>query len=506
VKGQELRSSAALAGLGLTIAEAAEAMGAAVSAPGDNRLAAKISGVATDSRAAGPGLIFFALKGERVDGHEYLAKAAAAGAVAAVVRDKARIPSSVSKSAVLLRTPDTTTALGQLAAMVRKRVAPVLAAVTGTSGKTTVKELLRSALVAAAGDPAKVLSTSGNLNNHVGLPLTLLSMGPETRLAVVEMGASAPGEIEYLTALAKPDVGVVTMAGAAHLEGFGSLAGVAKAKGELYLGLSRGAVAVVNSHDGPMVERGLRFPGNKLYFGLADLPGPVSRGRRRRSGLAEPQVRAAILRTQGLAGQRLSLSGPGLGAEGLTVDLKLPGRHNALNAAAAAAAALAMGLEWEAIGRGLAEAGPVAGRLAPSKGVAGYRLIDDSYNANPDSMAAALEFLTSLTGTKAAILGDMLELGEESEAAHRRIGSLASRLDHLALVGPAARLIGEAALSAGLPSGRAGFFDDALKAAAWAAKAVQPGAAILIKGSRAMGLERAVARLSVPSRGEAERS
>ena len=525
----ELRSGPAFADLGLSLLEIAAAVGrppaskeleaksgrgSEGSSGADSRGAAslgadsweaasweaKVSGVATDSRAAGSSMVFFALKGDNADGHDFLPQALAKGAMAAVVEDGHEALLKAPENAVLIRVPDTTAALGDLARSVRARVAPKVAAVTGSSGKTTVKELLRSIFELAAGDPATALATAGNLNNHVGLPLTLLSMGPETRLAAVELGASRAGEIAWLTSVSKPDVGVVTMAGEAHLEHFGSVEGVARAKGELYSGLGPAAVAVVNLHNRLMGDQAANFPGNKLYFGLSDAKVSLkpALGAGGRLGGVGAKVLATIASDLGMNGQKLVLRGPGLGLDGVSVDFKLRGRHNALNAAAAAAASVALGLDWEHIARGLAAAEPPAGRLAALKGAGGVWVIDDSYNANPNSMEAAMAFLGSLAGRKAAILGDMLELGDESAALHRRLGEAAARigLEKLALVGTEVGPALDAAIEAGLGASQVKRFDDPREAALWAAKGLASGASVLVKGSRAMALEKAVAALA----------
>ncbi|MDR2454994.1 MAG: UDP-N-acetylmuramoyl-tripeptide--D-alanyl-D-alanine ligase [Deltaproteobacteria bacterium] len=512
-QGPDLKSGPGFEALGLRLSEVA-AYALASSAEGRSEASSQkaerlpglspeiwerqVKSVATDSRAVEPGAVFVALKGESRDGHAYIPKALEAGAMAVIAQEGHDGLRGLPDGAVIIKVADTTAALGQLAKSVRLRVDPLVAAVTGSAGKTTVKEFLRSIFEAAAGDSSKVLATSGNLNNHVGLPLTLLSMGPQTRLAAVEMGASNPGEIAYLTKIAKPDAGLVTMAGAAHLEYFGSLEGAAAAKGELYQGLSASSVAVVNCQDRLMTEEALRFPGNKLFFGLAD---PRQKGPekiRGKGGALYPMVSASVVRDNGLSGQRITLKGPGLGSTGASLDLKLCGPHNALNASAAAAASIALGLGWREIAVGLSKTEPAEGRLRAKEGAGGILVIDDSYNANPESTEAALLFLKSLPAIRAAILGDMLELGRQSKELHQRVGRLAaeSGLRRLALVGRLSRQIGEAAEEAGMDKDYIGYFDDPEEAARFAAKSLPAGSVVLVKGSRAMALEKAAGLLA----------
>jgi UDP-N-acetylmuramoyl-tripeptide--D-alanyl-D-alanine ligase len=353
-------------------------------------------------------------------------------------------------------------------------------AVTGSNGKTTVKEMLAAVLKL---EDRHLLATAGNFNNLVGLPLTLFRLARETRIAVLEMGMSAADEIARLTRIAEPDVALVTSVGPAHLEFFGSVAKVAKAKGELFAGLKEDALAVVNDDDPFLRREAARFAGNHLYFG-ATVRSEVRLGR------VEPR----------LSGQRLTLYGPGA-ARGRRVEIKLPGRHNAQNALAAAAAALGAGADWDRIQQGLESVRGLPGRLDPFQ-VNGGRLwvLDDSYNANPDSMSAGLAVLAGFKtrGRRGAILGDMLELGAKGPALHRRIGRLAAGLglDYLALVGPLSVGIARAARRAGLARQAVEEFADPEEAAAWVL-AEWPRGAVLVKGSRGICLDRVVEYLRV---------
>jgi UDP-N-acetylmuramoyl-tripeptide--D-alanyl-D-alanine ligase len=370
--------------------------------------------------------------------------------------------------------------------------------VTGSVGKTTVKEILKSIFTCSAAkgetsrlgedtsddpDGPRVVTTFGNYNNSVGLPLTLLSMGPKTRLVAAELGANHLGEIEALTKICEPDVGLVTALGAAHMEYFGSLERVAQAKGELYLGLKEDAVAAINIHEPELVKIAQKFLGRKVFFGF------------KASG-ADLEVEK--VKDMGVMGQRLCFSGPMVGKSPLTLDLSLAGDHNALNAAAAAIVARILGISWVDIASGLTETSAAPGRLKISKSPQGIWVIDDSYNANPTSMTAALDFLAGLEGPRAAILGDMLELGDNSQKWHKEIGQKAStaNLTRLAVVGKLAKTIGEAAIEAGFVEEKVGFFEDPQKAAQWLiqglSQEMQPELSVLIKGSRVIGLERAV--------------
>ncbi|MDR1296247.1 MAG: UDP-N-acetylmuramoyl-tripeptide--D-alanyl-D-alanine ligase [Deltaproteobacteria bacterium] len=508
-----LTSGPGLGGFGLALDDvAAFCRGGAAGRGGDGRRtggagrrtggAVPVTSVTLDSRLAGPGSVFVALKGEARDGHEFVPMALGGGALAAVVgRDHRAGDAGEDK---LVRVDDTLKALGRLAAAVRVKSGALVAAVTGSVGKTTVKEFLRH-IFASYLSPEEFHFTKGNFNNHVGLPLTLLSLTPKTRVAVVEMGAGGFGEVAELTAMARPDVGLVTGAAEAHLEFFGSVEGVARAKGELYRGLPEGAVAVVNASDGLMVAQSENFFGNKLFFGLGPAvekaPDPA-RGPGRDAG--KPRVLVEGVVDGGLAGQTVTLSGPGLDGT-ISARLSLPGRHNALNAAAAAAAALAAGAGWPEIKAGLEAARSFPGRLRVREAPGGLRVVDDCYNANPGSMAAALEFLGTLAGASpvGAILGDMLALGEFSEERHLRLGRQAARagLSLLALVGEMAPAVARGVRSAGesgggsVPEGMTRIFESPVEAARWARSAAPPGAVVLVKASRDMGLEAAVMEL-----------
>ncbi len=425
--------------------------------------------VSTDSRTLAAGDLFVALRGEHFDGHDYAAAAAARGACAAVVARELTldIPQVV--------VADTLAALGATAGAWRGQFTLPLVGVGGSNGKTTTKELLAEILRCSG----KVLATHGNLNNHIGVPLTLFRLTRDHGAAVVEMGANHAGEIAALARIAQPTVGLVTNAGAEHLEGFGSLEGVARAEGEMFAGLGYGATAVINADDVFCgLWRGLSKAGRTVTFGLAE--GADFRARPLSFGIGD-----------GAWISRFELDCPaGRGV----VQLALPGRHNVLNATAAAAAAWACGAVLEDIVTGLGAVRPVSGRLELKRLPGGAWLIDDTYNANPSSALAGLEVLTELDGERWLVLGEMAELGEHATAAHVDVAYAARRsgVSKLFAVGAATRPTVEA-FGAG---GR--WFADAGALIAALAGAAPAGTTVLVKGSRVNRLERVVGALLAP--------
>jgi len=436
--------------------------------------AASFTGVATDSRALGRGALFVALRGERYDANHFAAEAAGAGAAGVVVE---RVPAELEgfRDLTILTVPDGLRALQDLASDLRRRLDPCVLAITGSNGKTTTKEMLAAILVAAGG-AAGVLKTRVNLNNLIGVPLTLLRLTGAERHAVVEMGMNAPGEIRRLTEIADPDVGVITNVAPAHLEGVGSIEGVARAKGELFAGMRPDATAIVNADDPHVVALGAAFAGRVVRF----------------SALDGGDVRAEDVRTdaQGAPGFRLFV-----GDARADVQLRISGRHNVANALAAAAAAYAVGVGIEAIAAGLGAALPVGSRMRVCPLPSGITVIDDSYNANPASMAAALRSLREAPAARRiAVLGDMLELGPDADALHRETGRLAGELgvDTLYLFGEHAPATAAGAREGGLaaavvrelPTHAA--IGEALRAM------LRPGDWVLVKGSRGQRMEEVV--------------
>jgi UDP-N-acetylmuramoyl-tripeptide--D-alanyl-D-alanine ligase len=435
-------------------------------------------GVSTDTRTIAAGSCFVALKGERFDGHDFLAQAARAGAACAVVAGSRA--ASGPAGLPLLAVPDTLAALGALARHHRRRFRIPLVAVTGSNGKTTTREMI-AAVLATRGP---VLKSEGNLNNEVGVPLTLFGLSADHQAAVVEMGMNHPGEIARLAAVAEPQVGVVTNAAPAHLAGLGSVDAVADAKAELYRGLPPGGVAVANADDARMLKRAQQSGRHLITFACG-------RGRR-------GDVVALEVLSHGEGGLRFLL---GIGNRELEVRLGLVGEHNAVNAAAAAAAAVALGCTDKEIVQGLSAVRPVGRRLRLEALASGVFLVDDCYNANPLSMRAALDTLGALArargGRPVAVLGDMLELGPAEAEAHRDLGAAAAGagLSWLASFGPRSRATAEAARAGGLADGAAFHTEDLATLTAFVVDRLRPGDVLLVKGSRGMKLERLVEAL-----------
>ncbi len=421
---------------------------------------AEFSGACIDTRKLKGGELFVALPGANTDGHSFVSAAAqdcAAGALVAREVD-ANLPQVVVGDVLL--------ALQRYAAHHRARFAGPVLAVTGSNGKTTTKQMLAAILAGRYGADA-VLYTEGNLNNHIGVPLTLLRLGARHRAAVIEMGANHAGEIAQLASLARPGIGLVTLAGAAHLEGFGSVEGVARAKGELFTALPQGGTAVINADDRYVgLWRELAGHCRRVEFGFAAAAGFRARDIRDHNG-----------------GQRFLLLTP----DGET-EIKLPliGRHNVMNALAAAAAVQAAGAGLTDIAAGLAQMRNVAGRLAPQAGLHGAAVVDDSYNANPTSMRASLEWLGTQGGRRWFAMGDMAELGADAAHWHREIGALAraNGVERLYALGPLSR---EAVQSFGA-GGR--HFGSHAELAEALTHELAAGITVLVKGSRSAQMER----------------
>jgi len=425
------------------------------------------SAVSTDSRGLTGGELFVALRGERFDAHSFLAQARDSGAIGALV--SARTPGDWPQILV----PDTRIALGRLASFWRAEFGSRLIAVTGSNGKTTVKEMLR--LVLGAKGP--VLATRGNLNNDIGVPLTLLRLQGEP-YAVVEMGANHPGEIRYLSRMARPDIVVLNNVGAAHLEGFGDRAGVARAKGEIVEGLGPDGVVVLNADDewAPL-WRELAKKRRVIGFGVKR-PADVT--------VVPGSVKIRWLET----GFRTSfVLDSWIGR--LPIDLALAGQHNIMNALAAASVGLAEGIALADVQHGLAQIEAVPGRLQSSVAASGAHLVDDTYNANPDSVAAAIAVLSSAPGERWLVLGDLAELGPESGALHAQLGAQAraSGVDRLCSVGHAS-----AAATEAFGKG-ASHFDTQEALVADIYPQLGPDSYVLVKGSRSSAMERVVQRL-----------
>lgn len=389
-----------------------------------------VQGVSTDTRTLQPGDLFVALRGEQFDAHEFLEDVRNAGAIAAVVEaGNPMLTSPALEGWPLIVCDDTRHALGTLGQVWRARYELPVVAITGSNGKTTTKELVAHLFRSDVGDDA-VLSTLGNFNNEIGLPLTLLRLGPQHRYAVIELGMSHPGEIAALAQLAQPTIAIVTNAQRAHLAGVGSLAGVAEEKGSLFDAVPEGGAAVVNLDD-PHAQSWLDRvrPGRRIL-------GTHVTGVAREPAIMAPAFAAEVVR-QTAEGQILCVRSSGGDVQ---VSLPLAGLHNASNAIQAMAAGYAAGLELAPMAQALESFGGVSGRLQQKRGCAGAMVIDDTYNANPDSMRAAITVLTSDAAAADTILviGDMGEVGDEAAALHAEVGRYAAELGVGALyaVGP----------------------------------------------------------------------
>ena len=426
---------------------------------------AKIDRVTTDTRKVEAGGLFIALKGEKFDAHEFAADAIAAGAAALVVSK--RLPVDVPQLVVA----DTRIALGQLGAWVRQQVPARVVGLTGSSGKTSVKEMA-AAILRQCGN---VLYTAGNFNNDIGVPLTLLRLTAEHDFAVIEMGANHLGEIAYTTDLARPETALVNNLSAAHLEGFGSLAGVAQAKGEIYEGLPANGIAILNadSNDWPHWQRHLA---NKIVWRFSpEAAADVD--------FYATDVKLSPLKTE------FTLHTP---QGNVGVLLPLPGRHNIANALAASALALSVGATLDAVCEGLSTLQAVPGRLFPIALSEGKTLLDDSYNANVGSMTAAAQTLAEMPGYRVMALGDMAELGAETENCHRQVGEAIREagIDKVFTIGHASRVISDV-------SGCGEHLQDkaALTARLTSLLSEHAVITILIKGSRSAAMEQVVRAL-----------
>jgi UDP-N-acetylmuramoyl-tripeptide--D-alanyl-D-alanine ligase len=461
-----------------TLEQAAWAAGAQIAQRGRLGDREELDGVSTDSRVAAQGALFVALVGETFDGSLFAANAVRGGCAAVLVPSSsaARVGAdlrSAGVSAAILTAPDTGRAMGKLAQAWRARMADLrVVAITGSAGKTSTKELV-AAVLGAAG---QTLKTEGNLNNEVGVPLTLLRLEPQHRFAAIECGMNHLGEIARLAAWSDPDVGIVTNVAAVHLEGLGSIEGVAHAKGELFHMLRPAGVAVANADDPRVLAQAILSKRKLLTFGRAE----------------GASVRLLEAKHEG-DGIRAKMSF--LDGTPRDVSLRLIGLHNALNAAAAAAAGVALAIDPETIVRGLGEAQTPGRRMRPVPLSEGRLLLDDCYNANPASTAAALDTLAELArgrGRPIAILGDMLELGPGELDLHREVGRKAAKsgLALLITFGERARALRDAAVDAGFPEADTLSTSDPDEAARAAQTRTAWGDVILVKGSRGMRMER----------------
>ena len=435
--------------------------------------------VVTDSKKIQANSVFIALKGRKFDGHRFAKDAARRGAGCLIVHK--RIPLAQTKNAAVVRVRDTLEALGALGHYRRMQLNPKVLAITGSNGKTTTKEMVAAILEKAnfKGERlrGRVLKTEGNYNNLVGLPLTLLRLSERHRAAVVELGTSNPGEIGRLTRIAAPEVAIVTSVGPAHLSGLKSVAGVAREKGQIFRGLRRGGVAVVNLDD-PWTRRiGAKLKGKKITYGKGG------------------RVCAESATALGAGGNAFVLRAGGKRAR---IRLKFSGAHNLSNALGAAAMAYSLGIDLRAIRPGLEAARPFSMRMAVEHWN-GVGVINDAYNANPASMEAALKTLAQMNGRgrKIAIVGDMLELGAETRKRHLALGRQAAEygIDRLYALGKQARLVRRGALVGGMDASRVVVGKSHAQIARLVRKELRAGDWILFKGSRGMKMEKVLGAL-----------
>jgi UDP-N-acetylmuramoyl-tripeptide--D-alanyl-D-alanine ligase len=431
----------------------------------------EIKGISIDSRNIKEGDLFIAIKGERFDGHDFVSEAIKKGAWGALVERSALETryGSIGGLKNILPVEDTLSALQELSHMHRKKHPIPVIGITGSNGKTTTKEMLAGIMK----QKGPVLKNEGNLNNHIGVPLTLLKLEARHRAAVVEMGMSAPGEIDMLARLVSPDVGVITNIGPAHLEFLGTMDRVAEAKAELFGNLKSNGTAVLNADDRYFETLKKKCSGRVLSFGIEN----------------KADVSACDIK-QGTDFTDFTLTAVG---SKVNVRLRTVGRHNIYNALAAAAAATTVGMSIDAVKYGLEDFAPVAMR-SELKVMSGRTVLADYYNANPGSVKAAIETLISLRGDmkSVAVLGDMLELGDTADEAHREIGRTAARLgvDVLITVGTLSRHMLEGAQEAGMPKSNLFAAGSHAEAGDLLKKHSKNGDAVLIKGSRGMKMEK----------------
>lgn len=448
-----------------SLSEIAQILG--IQAPSANN---KITGLSIDTRKIESGNLFIALPGSQVDGHDFVEEAKAKGAGAALVKHK------VDADLPQLVVPDVVNALGKIGEAWRNKFDIPFIAVTGSNGKTTLKNMIACILQAAClGDESKVLSTIGTLNNHLGLPLTLARLNKNHRYAVIEMGMNHHGEIAYLTKLTRPTIAVINNAAASHLEGVGDLQGVARAKAEIFSGLTQNGIAVLNRDDGFYTFwREILGKHHYITFGF------------------HPDADITVI-VEEAAGpmQRIHLHTP---KGNIDINLPLLGRHNVLNALAATASTLAIGIDLQSIKNGLETIKPAPGRLQVHQFENGAKVIDDTYNANPFSLQAAVNTLSTFSGKKILVLGDMKELGSEAKIIHEQAGKAIREagIDNLFTYGDLSEntsaVFGEGAYH----------FKEHEKLIRALRPYLNNDTTILIKGSRSMHMERVIAGLKNP--------
>ncbi len=436
-------------------------------------------GVSTDSRTVAEGDLFIALKGPRFDGHHYALEALGKKAGGVLIQEDkvGDIRWNGDRSKAVIAVKDTLSALGDIARDWRRKQGIPVVALTGSNGKTTTKEMIAACLETTF----PVLKTKGNLNNLIGVPLTLLTLTEKERVVVLEMGMNVPGEIRKLTEIAEPDVGLITNIQKVHLEGLGSLERLKEEKGELFRRMRRDGTILVNQDDPRVIELASHYPGQKITFGTEH----------------PAEVMAKEIRLRGAGGTSFTLI---LEGEAMEIHLPLFGRHFVPNALSAMAVACLFGVEVQQIKEALENFQPFPMRMevVPLKG--GKTLINDAYNANPYSMELALEALAEAKGKgrAVAVLGDMLELGSFTKEAHEQIGKKVSELsiDFLLVLGEEASTVVESAIRHGFPMERARIAENHSEAISLLRQMIQDGDWILVKGSRRMAMEKIVEGLA----------
>jgi UDP-N-acetylmuramoyl-tripeptide--D-alanyl-D-alanine ligase len=434
-------------------------------------------GISTDSRLVSKGNLFIALKGEKFDGHDFVRTAMKQGAAGVLAQDEAKINQALAnESFTVIKVADTLTALGDLAQAWRRLFPIPVIGLTGSSGKTTTKEMM----AAIIGRKKNILKTEGNLNNLIGLPQTIFRLTREHELVILEMGTNTRGEIKRLTQIAMPDMGLITNVGPAHLAGFGSMDVVRDEKSDLFLNMSPSGIAIINLDDEAVTTVAERWNGRRITFSMSP----------------NADVTVKDIERNGVKGVRFNLVA---GGSTQKVEMKIAGLHHVHNAMAAAAAAVAVGIDQKTIAEGLAAFRPFSGRMEIMRLHNGTFLLDDSYNANPASVREALMTLKDLKihHNGYVFLGDMLELGEEAGEMHRKIGMLIATIgvNALFLQGDFSEITAAGAAEGGLSPENIFFLSDKEKGIDYLREHLKKGDWILVKGSRGMKMERIAAQI-----------
>ena len=437
----------------------------------------KVSGVSTDSRLVEKGNIFIALQGENFDGHDFVQKVAEKGAASVLLSNPSKVDlEKLDKAVSVIKVSDTLQALGDLAHNYRQRFSLPVIGITGSSGKTTTKEMMATII----GRQKNVLKTEGNLNNLIGLPQTIFRLRAEHELAILEMGTNTRGEIKRLTRIAAPSIGLITNIGPAHLEGFGSVEVVAQEKADLFLNMPQAGIAVANLDDEAVKIIVEKWNGRRVNFSMSP----------------NVDVTVSDIEKNGAHGMRFNLIINGVSQK---VEMKIAGVHHLYNAMAAVACAWTAGIDPKAIKEGLEAFLPVGGRMEMIKLQNGAYVIDDSYNANPASVREALMTLRDMKNSHSGyvFLGDMLELGDAAFEMHRRIGTLLGTIgvNVVFLQGEHSAIVAAAAIDGGMSQGKIFIMKDSREGILFLKKYLKKGDWVLVKGSRRMKMETIVAQI-----------